>query len=141
MFKRSGKISFLIAIAVLIFIGCAEPQVSLPTPDLNLVRTEAVVTAVAQMTRQAALNPVPTQKPVIPTAQPLNTSTPIVITATTSIYGSGSGSARAVDPRAGVVQAGQRFQPGRRMFIKWLLLESTTWMAMFFLPVMNLIIK
>ncbi len=89
MFKRSGKIGALIAVAVLLFTSCAAPKASMPTPDLNLVRTEAVVTALAQMTKQAALNPVPTQTPLVPTVQPFVTSTPIVITATTSIYGSG----------------------------------------------------
>jgi hypothetical protein len=89
MFKRSGKISALIAVAVLLFTSCAAPKASMPTPDLNLVRTEAVVTAVAQMTRQAALNPIPTLTQAVSTAQPFVTSTPIVITATTSIYGSG----------------------------------------------------
>lgn len=88
MDKRTGKLRVWIAITVLLLAGCASPQTTMPTPDLNLVRTEAVVTAVAQMTKQAALNPLPSNTPLIPTAEPLATSTPIVVTATT-FYGSG----------------------------------------------------
>jgi hypothetical protein len=112
MFKRSGKMCVLIAMAVFLMSSCAAPLVSAPTPDLNLVRTEAVVTAVAQMTKQAAINTIPSQAPVIPTTEPFVTSTPFVATATTSIFdgggmsssggssssGTGSGSSGATVP-------------------------------------------
>ena len=93
MFKSSGKISLLIAITALLITSCAVPQVTLPTPDLNLVRTEAVMTAMAQLTKEAALIQNPTKTKVISTTTPMTTTTPYVITATPSIYGSsGSGS-------------------------------------------------
>jgi hypothetical protein len=92
MYKISGKIGLFIAITALLITSCAVPQVTLPTPDLNLVRTEAVVTAMAQMTKQAALIPTATKTKIVTTAEPLTTSTPIVITATPSIYGSSGSS-------------------------------------------------
>ena len=89
MLKNSGKIGLLIAITALLITSCAAPQVILPTPDLNLVRTEAVMTAKALMTKEAALIPIASQTPVVATPELLATSTPYVITATPSIYGSG----------------------------------------------------
>ena len=89
MFKNSGKIVLSIAVAVFLITSCAAPQVTLPTPDLNLVRTEAVVTALAQQTKEAALKPNPSQAPVAATSEPMATSTPYVITATSSIYSGG----------------------------------------------------
>lgn len=91
MYKNSGKFVFLIAMAVALLTACAVPKASLPTPDLNLVRTEAVVTAVAQLTKQAALLPQPTLTPIIPTAAPSATAPSFVITAT-PFYSSGGGS-------------------------------------------------
>ena len=90
MFKSSTKIGLSIVITALLITSCAAPQVTLPTPDLNLVRTEAVVTALAQMTKEAALIPMATQtEEVTTTPAPLTTSTPYVITATPSIYSGG----------------------------------------------------
>lgn len=89
MFKNSGKIGLFIAITALLLTSCAAPQVTLPTPDLNLIRTEAVVTAMAQLTKVAALNPSATQTKMITTTETLTTSTPYVVTATPSFYGSG----------------------------------------------------
>jgi len=88
MFKKLSRFGMGIAIGIIFLAGCAAPQPSMPTPDLNLVRTEAVVTALAQMTRQAVLNPEQTQTPLIPTVEPLVTSTPLV---TTAAYYGGSG--------------------------------------------------
>jgi hypothetical protein len=92
MFRKSGKFVFLIAMAVTLFTACAAPRATLPTPDLNLVRTEAVVTAVAQLTKQAALVPQPSQTPLIPTitVAPTLTPLPFVITATPFYSGGGS---------------------------------------------------
>jgi len=107
MFKSLGKICVLIAITAWFITSCAAPQVTLPTPDLNLVRTEAVVTAMAELTKEAALIPIATQPEMTSTPEPLITSTPYVITATSSIYGSGgvssggtgsSGSSGAIIP-------------------------------------------
>jgi len=89
MFKSSSKIGLLIAITALLITSCAAPQVTLPTPDLNLVRTEAVVTALAQMTKEAALIPIATQTQMVSTPETLTTSTPYVITATPSLYSGG----------------------------------------------------
>ena len=91
MFKNSGKIGLFIAITALLIASCAAPQVTLPTPDLNLVRTEAVVTAMAQLTKEAALIPSATQTVITTTAEPLTTQTPYVVTATPSITGSSGG--------------------------------------------------
>lgn len=90
MFKKSGKFVILVAMAVILFTACAAPKASLPTPDLNLVRTEAVVTAVAQLTRQAALLPQPSQTPIIPTVEPSATAPSFVMTATPFYSGGGS---------------------------------------------------
>ncbi len=86
MFKSSSKIFLIIALTAMLITSCAAPQVVLPTPDLDLVRTEAVVTAIAQMTKEAALIPSATQTVLIP--EPMVTSTPFVITATPYIVGS-----------------------------------------------------
>lgn len=90
MVKKSGKFIILIAIAVTLFTACAAPKATQPTPDLNLVRTEAVVTAVAQMTKQAALLPQPSQTPMIPTSEPSATAPSFVVTATPFYSGGGS---------------------------------------------------
>ncbi len=90
MFKKSGKFVILIAMAVTFFTACAAPKAALPTPDLNLVRTEAVVTAVAQLTKQAALIPQATQTPIIPTLEPTVTPPDFVMTATPFYSGGGS---------------------------------------------------
>ena len=89
MFKNSGKIVLAIAVSVLLITSCAVPQVTLPTPDLNLVRTEAVVTALAQLTKEAALIPNPSQAAAVATSEPMTTSTPYMITDTPYIYGGG----------------------------------------------------
>jgi hypothetical protein len=104
MFKRSYKSCLLIAITALLITSCAAPQVILPTPDLNLVRTEAVVTALAQLTKEAALIQNPTKTKVVSKTTPLTTTTPYVVTATPSINsgggttggGSGSGGSSGV---------------------------------------------
>ena len=50
----------LVLIAVLLLSACAPKAVAEPTPDVVLIRTQAVQTAVAEMTVQAALNPTAT---------------------------------------------------------------------------------
>jgi hypothetical protein len=89
MFKSSDKIFLFIAITALLITSCAAPQVVLPTPDLNLIRTEAVVTAMAQLTKETALIPSATQTKAVLTFEPLTSSTPYVITATPYIIGGG----------------------------------------------------
>ena len=90
MLKKSGKFVFLIAMVATFFTACAVPKASLPTPDLNLVRTEAVVTAVAQLTKQAVLVPQSTQTLTISTLEPTVTPPAFVMTATPFYSGGGS---------------------------------------------------
>ena len=58
MFGKLAKVGWLVALAaILVTASCATPKVTMPTPDENLVRTEAVQTAMAQLTREALLAP------------------------------------------------------------------------------------
>jgi len=61
----------LIAVLLVSACGTGEPQE--PTPDINAIKTQAVQTAMAEMTVQAALSPSKTQLP--PTLTPLSTAT------------------------------------------------------------------
>ncbi len=63
----------LMLIAVLLLSACAPKAAAEPTPDMVLIRTQAVQTAVAEMTVQAALNPTVTSVPA--TLTPLPTAT------------------------------------------------------------------
>lgn len=63
----------LALIAVLLLSACAPKAATEPTPDMLLIRTQAVQTAVAEMTVQAALNPTATSVPS--TLTPLPTAT------------------------------------------------------------------
>ena len=74
MQKNFKRILLGTALAVVLLItacGTGEPQE--PTPDINVIRTEAVKTAMAEMTVQAALSPSKTPPP--PTLTPLPTAT------------------------------------------------------------------
>jgi hypothetical protein len=64
---------WLVLAAVLLLSACNVGAAGEPTPDEQAVRTQAVQTAVAQMTVQAALNPTATEIP--PTITPLPTAT------------------------------------------------------------------
>ena len=70
--KKTASLGFVL-IAVLLFSACAPKAAAEPTPDLVLIRTQAVQTAVAEMTVQAALNPTATSVPA--TLTPLPTAT------------------------------------------------------------------
>ena len=59
--------------AVLLLTACGTGESSEPTPDINAIRTEAVKTAMVEMTVQAALSPTETSPP--PTMTPLPTAT------------------------------------------------------------------
>jgi hypothetical protein len=63
--------SALAAVLLITACGTGEPQE--PTPDINAIRTEAVQTAMVEMTVQAALSPSKTAPP--PTLTPLPTAT------------------------------------------------------------------
>jgi hypothetical protein len=91
MSGKIGEVGWLIAIAaILMAVSCATPQIAIPTQNLDLIRTEAVQTAQAQMTKEALLAPsiagtlTPTWTPIVFTA------TPEVATATASISGGSS---------------------------------------------------
>jgi len=61
----------LIAVLLVSACGTGEPQE--PTPDVNAVKTQAVQTAMAELTVQAALSP--SETPIPPTLTPLPTAT------------------------------------------------------------------
>ncbi|MBM3136586.1 MAG: hypothetical protein FJZ98_00175 [Chloroflexi bacterium] len=93
--KRTGL--WLTLAAVMLLSACGIGEAGEPTPDEEAIRTQAVQTAVAQMTVQAALNPTSTEVP--PTITPLPTATlgtavPVGSGASTS-GGTGSGSGAA----------------------------------------------
>lgn len=74
MQKNLKKILLGAALAAVMLIsacGTGEPQE--PTPDINAIRTEAVKTAMVEMTVQAALSPSETAPP--PTMTPFPTAT------------------------------------------------------------------
>jgi len=83
--KRTGI--WLVLAAVMLLSACNVGTAGEATPDEQAIRTQAVQTAVAQMTVQAALNPTATLLP--PTITPLPTAT--VGTAAPSGSGSGTG--------------------------------------------------
>jgi len=79
MIKNVFRVSGLLLAAALLLSACGTPQVTLPTADLNLVRTEAVQTAMAQQTKEALLvQPSATQKAA-------TTTTPVAGTATATL--------------------------------------------------------
>jgi hypothetical protein len=81
-----------IAIAALIS-ACKPDTIILPTPDLNLVRTQAVKTAIMEITVQAVLHPSSTPIPVTITPFPSATmSTAIPVSNSGGSGGSSSGS-------------------------------------------------
>lgn len=69
--KRTG---LWLSLAVLTLLAaCQETPAVEPTPDVQAIRTQAVQTAAAEMTLQAALHPTATEVP--PTLTPLPTAT------------------------------------------------------------------
>jgi len=77
---------WLILTAVILLSACGVGAAAEPTPDEEAIRTQAVQTAIAQMTVQAALNPTATEVP--PTITPLPTAT---VGTAVPVGGSGSG--------------------------------------------------
>ncbi len=103
MLGKFGKIGWMIILAIGLLLTACAPKVVMPTQDINLVRTEAVQTALAQVTREAALAPAPSATPMPATITPLaGTPVVVVVTATSPIYSGGSssggGSYSAVTP-------------------------------------------
>jgi len=88
---KKKMIKFGIAISALLLIaGCTTGAPTEPTADLNAIKTEAVKTAMAEMTVQAALSPTETSVP--PTLTPLSTATLSSDAAQPAASSSGSGS-------------------------------------------------
>lgn len=70
--KIAAGLSWVLGFALLLS-ACAAPAEVEPTQDVNMIRTQAVQTAMVEMTVQAALNPTATSVP--PTLTPLPTAT------------------------------------------------------------------
>ena len=60
-------------LSILLVSACVEGEPQAPTPDINAIKTEAVQTAMVEMTVQAALSP--TETPLPPTLTPLPSAT------------------------------------------------------------------
>jgi hypothetical protein len=74
MLKMNKKIWIGMALSVMLFVSaCTAAEPAEPTADLNAIKTEAVKTAMAEMTVQAALSPTETDVPA--TLTPLPTAT------------------------------------------------------------------
>ena len=95
---KTAGMAFVL-IAVLLLSACAPKEAAEPTPDIEMIRTQAVKTAIAEMTVQAALNP--TNTPIPPTLTPLPTatiSTPKPATGSGSSGGSSGGGGSSGTP-------------------------------------------
>lgn len=88
--KTRIGLGMVLAAAVLL-AACGPAAAKEPTPDAEAIRTQAVQTAIVEMTVQAALNPTATSVP--PTITPLPTATQgTAVPAQVSSSGSGSSS-------------------------------------------------
>jgi len=85
----SKKTIAVVMLAAVVLAACTTGAAEEPTPDLNAIRTEAVKTAMVEMTVQAALSPTETKVP--PTLTPLPTAT-LSTDAAQPAAGSSSGS-------------------------------------------------
>jgi hypothetical protein len=95
--------------ALLVMTACGTGETGEPTPDINAIRTEAVKTAMVEMTVQAALSPTETAPP--PTMTPLPTAT-LNTGAAQPATGSSSSSASSSSGSSGaVVTAGPTATP------------------------------
>jgi len=88
MKKNFEKIGGLLVLASILLSACGLAAKQEPTPDAVTIKTQAVETAMAQITVQAALNPSAT--PLPPTITPLPTATRYTLTPA-AIGGSTSG--------------------------------------------------
>lgn len=85
MIKKLCTVSGLIMAVAILLSACGTPQVTLPTADLNLVRTEAAQTVVAQMTREAVL-----VQPSATQTVAMGMPSPMSVTATSPILSGGT---------------------------------------------------
>lgn len=91
MQKIKSKVGLaLVMVAVILVTACAGGEPQEPTLDADAIKTQAVQTAMAEMTVQAALNPSAT--PVPPTMTPLPTATKGTAVPTKPVVVSSSGS-------------------------------------------------
>ena len=88
MHKKFAKMGWGLIVISVLLAACGATAEQEPTPDVVTLRTQAVETAMAEMTIQAALNPTATSVP--PTITPLPTATRYTLT---PIAGGGSSSA------------------------------------------------
>lgn len=91
MHKQKRAAGFCLVLAAVLFLtACGLKESAEPTPDVEAIRTQAVQTAQAEMTVQAALHPTATQIPA--TITPLPTATVGTPLPTAKPLGSGGGS-------------------------------------------------
>lgn len=91
--QKNVKTLGLLLMATLLLGACAAPKTAEATPDLAAVKTQAVQTAMAQLTLEAAMMPTPTV--ALPTLAPVPTYTQVplaTIPPITTSGGSSSGS-------------------------------------------------
>lgn len=102
MTLHAKKIGWLLVAAAVLLSACGLAAEQEPTPDTVAIRTQAVETAMSEMTLQAMLNPTATLVPtntLLPTATSSETTTtPQPVSG--SGGGSGSGSGGSVSTRA-----------------------------------------
>lgn len=101
---KNVKMLGILVVSALLLGACAAPKAVEPTPDLAAVKTQAVQTAMAQMTLEAAMMPSPTV--ALPTLAPVPTYTQVPLaTIPVVTYGgsSGSGSSGGSGSGGGVV--------------------------------------
>jgi len=87
----------LVAILLVSACGTGEPQE--PTPDINAIKTEAVQTAMAELTVQAALSP--SETPLPPTPTLLSTATQDVDATQPAVGSSSSSSSSSASSSGG----------------------------------------
>jgi hypothetical protein len=76
------KLFFTLLTAALLFVACAPATPAQPTPDVQVIRTSAASTVMAEFTLTAAVftptSQPPTETPTQEIAQPTNTALPVV---------------------------------------------------------------
>ena len=102
MIKHMKIFGWLLVLSAVLITACGLTGAQEPTPDTVAIRTQAVETAISEMTLQAMLNPTATLVPtntLLPTATSSEaTTTPVPVSG--SGGGSGSGSGGTVSTRA-----------------------------------------
>lgn len=126
---------FAITLSFVFLAACSSPTpTSAPTPDLDLVRTEAAATVFAQVTRDLALTPSPTPLPS-PTLAPSPTLEPTealgpTLEITTAVIAPTSGENRAEWVSQSIADD-TVFAPGETFTMTWQLrnVGTSSWTA------------